>query len=205
MINNLLVKTVEESYAKVFEELKTILLDPNFFNIHHDIKNYECTQNFEIAMQLYMEQDPDSNYSSYPDLIADPPTEVKWDIEVWQKIDEQTELEIKRIGGRYTQNKLWDLIKDASIKNDWWNLGDLAGFVYSDFINILEFYAYRLWSADKIESLFLEEQYKVYSKGGFPYGWKGKYPKGEILVFLPMQSKKYLYLDNFRKILEKIS
>ena len=205
MINHGLIKTVEESYAKVFEDLKVILLDSKFFNIHKGIENYECTQNFEIAMQLYMDQDPDSIYSSYPDLIADPPTEVKWDIKVWQKINEQTELEIKKIGENYTQNERWELIREISMKNDWWNLGDLAGFVYSDFINILAFYAYKLWSADEIESLFLEEQYKVYSKGGFPYGWKGNYPEGEILVFLPMKSKKYLYLDNFRKILEKIS
>lgn len=205
MIDDKLIEKVELSYSKVYEDLELMIKNPLFFNLRHEIDGYECTFNFEKAMQLYMEQDPENIYTSYPDLIGNPPTEVKYDEKIWESINTETELEIKKIREKYGQIKLWELVKQESMKNDWWHLGDVAGFVYNDFINIIEFYSYRIWSNDQIESIFIDSQYQVYKSGGFPYGWKGKYPRGKILVYIPMKVEKFKNLKQIELILNKIN
>lgn len=58
----------------------------------------------------------------------------------------------------------------------------IVEFIYVDLYNILSFIS----SADtQKESLFLEKQWQVYQNGGFPCGWLGEYPQGEIIVYSP--------------------
>ena len=64
------------------------------------------------------------------------------------------------------------------------DLGNINEFIYIDFINIISYKA----SGKEINGQdkdFLEKQIEVYQNGGFPCGWKGYYPEGKMVVFIP--------------------
>lgn len=186
-MNKNIIEKVKGSYIETINNLSNILLSPHFFNNYKKLNQGNCTEDFDVAMSLYMEQDPPDGYTSYPDLINDPPTEHKWSELIWNNIDYDTELKIREIENFYIHEVLRNLVEEISQKNNWHYFW---GFVYSDFTNILRFYAYKLWSGDDVSSIFLDNQYKVYKNGGFPYGWKGSYPEGNILVYLPVNREK---------------
>ena len=173
-----------------FDKLKKMLLSERFlsgFNYDEKISTYiiyDLTKALDIltdddwlypnhtAMTYLLPQNDYSNFLCYDEALD--PTEIDW-----SKVD---------IIGEYIHSELWDFITKAleAPKFEWLdqtgNLMYIAEAIQTDFTNILSFIS----SADsKKESKFLEQQLKVYQNGGFPCGWYGKYPDGQIIVYSP--------------------
>lgn len=173
-----------------FDKLKKMLLSEQFlsgFNYDRKISTHVITD-LTKALDILMDDDyaypdhtamtyllPENDYSNFLcyDETLDP-TEINWD-----EVD---------IIGENIHFELWDFIVKAlqNPKFEWLeqtgNLMYIAEAIQTDFTNILSFIS----SADsQKESKFLEQQLKVYQNGGFPCGWYGKYPDGQIIVYSP--------------------
>jgi hypothetical protein len=175
---------------KKFDELKALILSEQFlsgFSYDKTISTHVITD-LTKALDILMDDDwlypdhtamtyllPEHDYSNFLcyDAALDPIT-IDWsEIDaVWENI----------------HLEFWDFIVKAlqTPKFDWLektgNLMYVAEAIQTDLYNILSFIS----SADsQKESKFLEQQLKVYQNGGFPCGWFGKYPDGEIIVYSP--------------------
>ncbi|KPN72865.1 hypothetical protein [Neisseria sp. 74A18] len=171
MLDSLKIK-FEAQKKNLFEILK----NPNFFCGGFNLSNYSITFNKNEAQDLYETQDPDyAIYSSYPDLLEDR-TPLTY---LFEGMCVEEEEKAEYLWKDY-KKELWDLIiLQQKEKKDLFP-DEFTDFVYNDF---LTFAAYRIFSQQKDE--FIEQQIEVYQNGGFPCGWKGEYPNGEMVVYSP--------------------
>ncbi len=87
--------------------------------------------------------------------------------ELWRTVDEE----------------LWECINDVLVKKNY-GFSKLNEFIYVDFLSIIAYKALNE-KIDEGEEFFLEKQIEVYRGGGFPCGWRGEFPKGEMVVYSP--------------------
>lgn len=74
-----------------------------------------------------------------------------------------------------------DLFKIVKSRISKFGLGkEIAGAMSEDFANILERRAFRPTPHEWAERMF-----QIYMSGGWPCGWRGKFPAGQLIVFTP--------------------
>lgn len=177
----MLNKTFNEYKSTLEKELtffKNLISSESFLNGNFKLSGYITTKNINVAIDLYeLEYHVNNDYDIYGDLIQ----RVEYSsfvpyyenddfhnkvLEIWNIIDEE----------------IWNHVNFA-ISAKGLDLGNINEFIYVDFINII---AYKSLDKkiNKQDMEFLEKQIEVYQNGGFPCGWKGKYPEGQMVVFL---------------------
>lgn len=187
MKNKEFLQKVQQVYEDCFLRLKAIIDNDNFMQASEHIEGYECTKDVKIAIDMYMNDCTNETiYTSYPELLDILPNSDEIN-EYWKKmnISDDDFDEIRNYNIYY--NILKEIISTKFINLDFcYDKNDFELFVSSDFYCILEYQVHKVLSKELVYCPFLEKQLDVYAKGGFPYGWKGDYPNGNILVYLPI-------------------
>lgn len=199
---------IEKSVLNSFEELKNILTSENFFSGKYDafIKNeYEVIFNPSQANNIYMNQDLIYD-SVYSDLFNDPPIENRNPNLGYSLLTNNFIVDVQKIYSIYN-NKLLILINTISSNNGWDTLenGYFIDIIHTDFCNFLHFLSYKNWADNHIESYFLLKQLKIYQLGGIPCGWKGIFPLGQPIVYLPLCEDRLVLITKLVFILSKMA
>lgn len=156
--------------TKLVEEVIEYIQKRRLFD-RDDIKlhDIEMIHDFDKAQELAWSQDLDV-------------TQIVWD-------DMKSDESAKLLEGTYNPNMeskkdmLYEVFSD--------NYNYYQEFISIDHINILEeverdleMCALNRLVNGKVDN-FYEKVFKVYKMGGWPCGWKGEYPEGKMIVYLP--------------------
>lgn len=178
----MLNKTFNEYELRLKKEVaffKNLISSENFLNGHFKLNGYLTTNKVDIAIDLYeLEYHANNDYYIYGDLIQK--VEYSSFIPYYDNNDYDSKI-----------SEIWNIIDEEiwghvnfTISEKGLDLGNINEFIYIDFINIISYKA----SGKEINGQdkdFLEKQIEVYQNGGFPCGWKGYYPEGKMVVFIP--------------------
>ncbi len=197
---------IHHAISNAFEQLKMILESENFFSGQFDyaLKNkYEIIFDLSQANHMYMNQDLIHD-TVYSDLYNDPPYENIDSTLGYGSFYQDYDFN-KKVGEIYSEyeSKILKLVIKISREKGWNQLenGNFVAFVNADFCNFLHFLAYQEWANKNTTCYFLTEQLNIYKLGGFPCGWKGIYPKGKLVVCLPIYGEKLVLIKKILFIL----
>jgi hypothetical protein len=136
-----------------------------------DSSSVQIEHDFAKAQELAWTQDPESDYAIWADLNA---------------------LVMSKVRGH--RNKIIDF---EAMSKELSKLGDELGLIFKKRLSrgpydaivdqvASDFYhcAYKR-AVFGIESHFFETLYECYCAGGWPCGWKGEYPAGTLVIYLP--------------------
>lgn len=205
-----LCKQFEKKIANEKNFLFDMINDDNFFMGEYLIGSYFLILDQNEAQDIYETQDPpewsrmkewhpitqtlelcntqeldDRIYSSYPDLL----NEITPLTYAYKGLNAEEEQIIEPLLSDFDQD-LWNIILQKAQEG---RIPDVfTDFIYNDF---LTFFYYHVFASE--ENMLIENMLEIYKKGGFPCGWKGIYPKGNLIVYLPGYNKKYELLKKF--------
>ncbi len=176
-----LINECEHIFKKECDSLIQLIRNENFLAGNFKLEGYEITTDKTYALKIYEYQEakPKENiYISYPDMLTDVPFETN--TKTFDLLEENEEV-YDDIMERYFhyENLLVNVIDEYCQKNNLWDYVDIFT---TDFVNFYEYKALPIVSYGCKESLFLDRQLEVYLNGGFPFCWKGRYPKGTLAV-----------------------
>ena len=155
---------------------RKLITSKRFLNGEFKLQNYFIVKEIDIAINLYESDDYIEGYSIYRGLLQ------KVEYSGYIPYDENVQNKIRELW-RTVDEELWGCINDALVKKNH-GFSKLNEFIYVDFLSIIAYKALNE-KIDEEEEIFLEKQIEVYRNGGFPCGWRGEFPKGEMVVYSP--------------------
>lgn len=179
-MSNDIFKQYESKVKQEVNRYKELIASERFLSGGFSLNGYAITHNPEQANDLYTNQDPPSPYFSYPDLLGEVVLSVLLPFFEIKNLDDQ----VDEIWRELNEDDLWPYInrevKNRNLRPE--HLECIDDFIHNDFLNIIA-YKSSGREIDENKKIFLEKQIEVYQNGGFPCGWKGKYPEGEMVVY----------------------
>lgn len=158
---------------------KNLISSKNFLNGHFKLDGYLTINNLDMAIDLYeLEYHTNNDYFIYNDLIQ----RVEYSSFVPYYENTQADKQVSEMWTRI-DDEIWNHV-NFTISEKGLDLGNMAEFIYVDFINIIA-YKTSYQEINQLDKWFIEKQIEVYQNGGVPCGWKGMFPDGQMVVFLP--------------------
>jgi hypothetical protein len=156
--------------TQLVEEVMDFIRNSKIFNNNNINENIlEVVKDFNVAQNLAWSQD-----SSEVDTV-------------WEYVKSQeTESIVEKVYDLDLVNQQDDLYDFFSDRNNYSN--DFLSFDYIDINEEVEgdltMCALNRLVNGKTDN-FYEKIFEIYKQGGWPCGWKGTYPIGEIIVYVP--------------------
>lgn len=166
---------IEKYQIKLEEEIsyfKELIRSSNFLNSQFNLEGYQVIHNMNQAIDLYQSEEPPKGYYIYLDIIQE--NEYSGFVPYSEKFNDKLDMVWDEV-----RAELWSYIDNQLMQKNR-ILENLSEFVYVDFLNIIAYKA-----SNGSQNIFLEKQIEAYQNGGFPCGWKGEYPEGEMVVYSP--------------------
>lgn len=170
-----ILKRVED----VFQQLITLIHSPEFLaGNYYDHKNI-IIESEKDAIEFSTDQDIDLNYGKeykyWIDFIEDRADMSSiWNLE--SKLDQSVQKEYKVLLKHYLEEEFSRQLFESA---------DLKGFS-SELQGHLDSYLFVIFNYKMFFEeipLFWQEILFILEHGGFPTGWKGQFPKGQIIIY----------------------